>query len=113
MKFVRVTRVWGKKNEYKEYYDGFIEKQTKEYIDFIGCGPEKDSQIKSHSFDVAEVRIKDIPQKTAEQFFKMAFLKHENEVNDAEFDLIDAKRGRDFALEQFKKAFKYPPSRES
>lgn len=111
MKFVRVTRRWGKNNKYTEDYDGFIVEKTKEYVEIVGMGPDKSSKIATHSFDLDEVSIKSVSSERVQHFFRLAILKHNNEVNDAEFELLDARRSRDFAVEQFKKAFKRDPSK--
>lgn len=104
--FVRVIRRFGKKKEYTEYFDGYVIEKSKETIVIIGVGPERGDLIKEHVFDLSEVSIRPITKEVCESFFRMAILKHENNLNDAEFELIDARRSLNLATERFKTAFK-------
>jgi len=105
MKFVRVIEPYGTRNTYRYIYDGVLISKTKEEISILGVGPEKQDYIQERHFSLDEVTVKEVQKEDVEHYFRLAILKGENELNDAEFNLLDAQRYLQNAKRYFKKYF--------
>lgn len=103
MKFVRVIKTWGKKSEYKDKYDGILISKSKDEVEILGVGPEKNDNITTHYFEPSEVRIIEADKADVEHYFKLSILKSENALNDCEFALLDARRKVETANAVYKK----------
>ena len=110
MKFVRVVEKYGNKNQYEYIYDGILLSKSKTELQIIGVGPEKNDKIRILFFDPKGVSVRESDKSTVEHYFKLSILKAENELNDAEFNLLDARKSAQDAIDSYKKHFGKEPS---
>lgn len=110
MRCVKILKIWGKKRQWQDRYDGILIKQDKAGIEFIGCGPEKSSRIKEHYFNKTDKEEKfliiGVSEETVEHYFRLSILKASNELNDAQFELLDRKKELTDANAFYKRFFK-------
>ena len=103
MKFVRIEEIV--KRGKPDIYDGVEISRDETSIEAVVCGPDIDDEIHTRTFLLDEFKVKEQRKEKVEHYFRLSFLKSENKVNDAEFDLLFAKEKNQYARAKIQEFF--------